>query len=427
MAIAPSAWSPKWQAPLIGIAAAMTPTMVWHHQALLLDVQASLQWLGGVRGLKRRTQTELRMLSISARIAIATTAPGAWLLAMDLQAQTHDGLAWRYALTPKRLAQRLDSLNIDWLPAANRHAAWLHRVGCHTLGQLRALDRAELIARTDLALVKSLDQAYGQAIFTYAPLKLPLKFDDHLQLPYLIEDTPALGVFIKRLLQELCNWLGTHHLALSRLECRLYHRDRRRAWQPTILMLAISNPTDSLAVLWRWLQIRLEQTRLPAPVSDIGLQTRELAPKSQHNESLFPHDLWDNESASETLDLLRARLGQTRVQQALVSADYRAELASAWQGQPTRQSIPTVLNWGAHCPAWLVLEPKPLTVRQEQPCLQGPLKLLQGPYRIETGWWDNRLALRDYFVATDHSCRRYWIFRERDQLTARWFLHGLFG
>ncbi len=61
------------------------------------------------------------------------------------------------------------------------------------------------------------------------------------------------------------------------------------------------------------------------------------------------------------------------------------------------------------------------------PGAQGPLHLVCGPYRIETGWWQDRWALRDYFVAADRSARRDWIYRERDHMHASWFLHGFFG
>lgn len=426
MAIAPLPWRPEWQEPLVEVAAAITPTMVWHQHVLLLNVQASLQWLGGITGLKRRVQVELLALSIVARVGIATTAPGSWLLALTAP-NTNSLLAWRYGLSSKRLAQRLNHIGIDYLPGIKSHARWLHRVGCHTLGQLRALDRTELIARTDATLLKSLDQAYGQAVFTYQPLALPRQFQQQLELPRLIEHTGALESYLKRLIQTLCDWLREHHLALTRLECRLYHRDRRRAWQPTALMLAVQTPTDSFAVLWRWLQVRLERTSLPAPVSDIGLVTRSLTPRQQRNLSLFVDDHLNTESVTETLDLLRARLGQARVQQATPKADHRLEVANAWCSQQTVKPAAVIRDWGAHCPAWLIAEPKPLKVRQDQPQMQGPLRLLQGPYRIETGWWDDGLALRDYFVATDQSARRYWIYRERDQLAARWFLHGLFG
>lgn len=427
VAIAPQPWCPECEAPLQQLAAAITPVMLWREQALLLDVQASLQWLGGIYGLKKRVQAELAGAGIGACVAIALTAPGAWLLAVSNHASRRL-TAWRYALSPRRLGERLDRVAIDWLPQAKPYTPWLNRVGCRHLGDLRALERTELSARTSTAFVKSLDEAYGQAVFEYQALKLPARFEQRVELPRLMEHANSIEPYLKRLLQALCTWLNTHRLAVSQLECRLHHRDRRRAWQPTVLILAVSEPSDSFAVLWRWLQTRLERTGLPAPVSDLGILTRTLAPRPEHNLALFTDDRLKNQSASETLDLLRARLGQLGVRQAHPSPDYRIEAANQWSEQQScdHGCVPPI-EWGEHCPAWLLSEPQPLAVEGDLPQLHGPLRLLHGPYRIETGWWDYRPTLRDYFVATNQSERRYWIYRERDQLGARWFLQGLFG
>jgi protein ImuB len=410
------------------MAAAITPAMSWYEQrSLLLDIQASLQWLGGIRALKRRVRTELIELGIDAHVAIAISAPGAWLLTMHMQRQMTPP-TWRYGLSARRLMQRLDALPIGLLTGAKPYQVWLQRLGCYALGQVRALDRNELATRTHPDLLLALDQAYGQAPFTYHPVKLPPQFYERISLPRLIEHVTALQWHLQRLLTQLCQWLKQKHLAITELECRLHHRDRRRAWQPTVLMLAIAEPSDDIDVLWRWLQTRLERIDLPAPVSDISLVSRTLLIRNQHNLSLFVDEHTSNQSVLKTLDLLRARLGQAQVQQASIRADYRPEAANNWQpSNDPVTSLPGVLDWGAHCPAWLLSAPKALKIRHDQPQLNGPLHLLQGPYRIETGWWDHSFAMRDYFVASDQSARRYWIYRERDNVAARWFLHGLFG
>jgi protein ImuB len=78
-------------------------------------------------------------------------------------------------------------------------------------------------------------------------------------------------------------------------------------------------------------------------------------------------------------------------------------------------------------PFWLLEQPLPLVVRQHRPFYGSSLSLLSGPERIEAGWWDGALALRDYFVAQGEEGACYWIYRERDASSARWFLHGLFA
>jgi protein ImuB len=74
------------------------------------------------------------------------------------------------------------------------------------------------------------------------------------------------------------------------------------------------------------------------------------------------------------------------------------------------------------------LLPQPQLLHEDGtvPCLDGPLTLLAGPERIESGWWDGQPVARDYFVACDPKQAVLWIYRERNA-GARWFLQGLFA
>ena len=98
------------------------------------------------------------------------------------------------------------------------------------------------------------------------------------------------------------------------------------------------------------------------------------------------------------------------------------DLTDPWQGLD-----------GASRPVWLLREPRPLADRNDQPLLEGaPLKLLCGPERIESGWWDGALAQRDYFIAQRADGTLVWVFRGRLPLATDgdiqgWYLQGLFG
>jgi protein ImuB len=77
-------------------------------------------------------------------------------------------------------------------------------------------------------------------------------------------------------------------------------------------------------------------------------------------------------------------------------------------------------------PAWLLAAPRALAARNGRPWLDGPLELLAGPERIESGWWDGRDVARDYFLARDGCGARFWVFRERRE-RGGWYLHGVFA
>jgi len=107
-------------------------------------------------------------------------------------------------------------------------------------------------------------------------------------------------------------------------------------------------------------------------------------------------------------------------------ADYRPEVCNGWS-PATATNTTHVAAPNTERPFWLLEQPIALLMRDHRPFYGSPLRLIRGPERIESGWWDHALAVRDYFVAqgTDAAC--YWIYRERANDQARWFLHGLFG
>jgi protein ImuB len=98
-------------------------------------------------------------------------------------------------------------------------------------------------------------------------------------------------------------------------------------------------------------------------------------------------------------------------------------------------------------PAWLMAKPLRLLVRDDKPYYQGPLKLLQGPERVEasllvdaepspalqadtshTPTSDTPAPVaRDYFIAWNPNAGLLWVFRERLVAQPGWYLHGLFA
>jgi len=79
-------------------------------------------------------------------------------------------------------------------------------------------------------------------------------------------------------------------------------------------------------------------------------------------------------------------------------------------------------------PLWMLQEPKLLRTEQNLPLWEGALQLLDGPERLETGWWDDDGIARDYFVARNPKGVHLWVYRNRKGKSGRrWFLHGIFG
>jgi protein ImuB len=75
---------------------------------------------------------------------------------------------------------------------------------------------------------------------------------------------------------------------------------------------------------------------------------------------------------------------------------------------------------------WLLKQPEALAARRGRPVHEGPLKLLEGPERVESGWWDGADVQRDYYTAQTSRGARLWIYRECTGARG-WFLQGVFG
>lgn len=68
-------------------------------------------------------------------------------------------------------------------------------------------------------------------------------------------------------------------------------------------------------------------------------------------------------------------------------------------------------------PAWLLPEPRPLQVPVA--------RILSGPERVESGWWDEHDVRRDYYVLETVTGQHAWAFSAPGQ-RGPWMLHGWF-
>lgn len=123
----------------------------------------------------------------------------------------------------------------------------------------------------------------------------------------------------------------------------------------------------------------------------------------------------------------RAFANAAGVTNAAVSAVTSAAASTEAQFQQQAQAL-------SPQPLWLLPEPRALRLGAQGPLLDGkPLRLLAGPERLESGWWDEAggLAVRDYYVAQSATGALVSVYCHRlpdDSVQGSgWFLQGLFG
>ncbi|WDD95399.1 DNA polymerase Y family protein [Burkholderia sp. FERM BP-3421] len=390
---------------------------------LLVEIGASLRLFGGLPALCRAARAALATLGYRARIGVAPTGGGAWLLARA-------GLRRpRRVLRRASLERALACVPCALLPAARPFAAWFDGLGCRTLADLRRLPRAALQRRCGTALSGALDRAYGDAPELFEWLPVPPVFDARLELPERVEHAEAVLFVARRLIAQLGGWLAARQLSLTAFECRLEHERGRHALPPTVLELAFAAPTRDEAHCVRVLGERLARVPLPAAVIAVRLVATRVVEAAPPPDDLFPEPGGTPEARARLFELLGARLGAHNVLRAAPVDDYRPEIANRWipLGEPSgRAGEPA---HAAPRPAWLLAEPLPLAERDNRPVYRTPLTLASARERIEAGWFDGAPRARDYYVAQDDAGACYWVYHGRTAHDGEpgWFLHGFFG
>lgn len=437
---------------VVHAALAFTPSVAEPDPAepatVLLEVQASLRLFGGPVALARRLVAALAPLGHRLQLAAAPTAAGAALLArwaprgVDV---LHGPHASDRAGDRAALAALLERAPVTLLPAPRAAiAAEMTAMGLHRIADLRAQPRSGLARRFGEGLLGVLDRAFGDAPDTRRWATLPPVFEARLELAAHAEHAEQVLHGAGVLLARLVAWAQGRQVRIARFVLRCLHeRARQAAVPPTELVVALAEPAVAPAHLLALLKERLGRLELPAPTLDLLLRCEHVVAAPPPNGELFPTRASRAQGLLRLVERLRARLGDAQVQRLVAVSDHRPECGSRalpLQGEGAQPALPALPPGPAlldpalplHRPAWLLPEPQPLAEGPEAtPLVHGrPLRLLAGPERIETGWWDTHPVQRDYFIAEAHDGALVWVFRHRlPQPPGEpvWFLQGLFG
>ena len=375
---------------------------------------------------------------------------------------------------PEAFLQQFDRLPVALLTGPQA-AQDLQAMGVRTLGGLRALPRAGLARRLGPVLLQMLDRARGDRPDPRAWLVAPETFESGLELQARADNAAQLLQAADVLLARLLAWAGARQGRLPHFELILRHEPRHRADDDrvpaqTVFELALATPSSDAAHLQSLLRERLGRLALPAPALELRIRCARLVHEAPPPQDLFAVRADAQIGFAQLLERLQARLGPDGVRQLRDLDDHRPEQATraepaflsvAASARSTSASKPSAggsrppggqgaskdaqreagrsMGCGPGTPsaalltrpAWLLPEPRRLREQTSRPLLDGhPLQLLAGPERLESGWWDGALAVRDYFIAQAGDGALVWVYRSRLASSADetgWFLHGWFG
>lgn len=389
-----------WAETLTSLVSVETP------DSLLLEVGGSLKLFGSLAAIKSALRDELARRYRDFRLCVAPTATAALWLA---RAAAADVVEWR------QLAGSLAALPLAatrWPPEVQ---ALLHELGLRTVGDCARLPRDGFARRVGRAYLLELDRAFGRAPDLRAGFRTPQAWSSVAELG---EESVDIAIFIEaveQLLDELCTELDRRQAEIGSFELAFEHLHRG----PTVESFDLREPTFDRERLRMLVEDRLERSRLPVPALAVRMRSGVFRPAVRKHADLFEKKPLE-ESALALIERLQERFGSSAVYGLRAVAEHRPERAWAkrQEGDPrARREV----HWAAKeaRPLWLLQTPVAIEARADS------LKLISGPERIESGWWDEQDVGRDYYTALNGRGQRLWVFR--DHRTRGWFLHGLYG
>lgn len=360
---------------------------------VLAEIEGSLRVFGGIRALTERIRQDAVALGFDAAIAIARTPRGA---------------LWRAAAG----GGRLEDLPLSATGADETTLGFLYGIGARTVGDLLRLPRAGLGERLPRRLLDDLDRATGARAEPREWFRLPERFRARLELPSEVGEAEAVLFAARRLLLQLEAFLTARQAGARGFVLTLLRRHAPAVAVPVGLAAPLADATHFTALL----RERLAGVSLHEPVEALRLEAGDLAERPGRSGSFFGDPKTEEEGWLRLVERLRARLGDRAVHGLAVHPEHRPE--RAWcrvEPGARRLDMPDVVG---PRPLWLLDPPRRAS--------DSDFALLAGPERIETGWWDEAEAKRDYFIAQDRDSALLWVYRERG-LEGRWYVHGLFA
>lgn len=369
--------------------------------AVALEVGKSLGLFGPWPHMEARLRSELTALGFHPRIALAPNPRAARVLAL-----ARDGAVVESSADLPRALAALPVARAG-LPA--EAAALLATMGLATLGQVLRLPRAALQRRCGKALVTALAVLLGEAPEPLAPYRPPDRFHARIDFGCEVKHVHGLLFPLRRVLGDLATFLAARDGGVQRFRLRLLHADAA----PSELAVGLLAPEREAAALFEVAKLRLEQVRLPAPVLELELRADELPPFVPQSAGLFDPRAANALPWPHLAERLRARLGDAAVYGLRADADPRPEQACVRDdaGGVVPLRLPAR-------PTWLLSRPIPLR--------GPPPKVIAGPERLETGWWDGGDVRRDYYVLELSTGQRAWAFCAPGE-RGPFMLHGWFA
>lgn len=399
---------------------------------LILDTTGSAHLLGGEAAMLIEIETQLSLLGLTSRLAVAPTWGAAWALARF-------GPVRAICLADETWA-KLGPLPVTGLRLEGDTLLLLRRLGLKTIGAVMDVPRLSLTRRFVKAALTAnplmrLDQALGKLAEPVSSVDARPRFSVQSRLAEPIFDpTP----YLHELCKNLCEALRQAGMGCRRLHLTVYRTDGDVSHVDVATSASTRDPTH-LHSLFR---DKVERINPGYGFDLITLTASGVEPLrvvQNHLDGGGDDDLHLN----TLVDRLTAKFGARAVSRPIMRESHVPERAEGRIAALANHTQPTMVVTKER-PIRLLNTPEEIRVLYAVP--EGPpaqfiwrrqthrVTRYAGPERIAPEWWKDRpgTRLRDYFKVEDQTGRRFWLYREGLHEDGRggdprWFMHGMFA
>ncbi|WP_353980453.1 DNA polymerase Y family protein [Salinicola endophyticus] len=368
--------------------------------ALVFEVASSLALFGPWPTFEARLRGELAALGFTHRLVVAPNPAAARVLA-----NAHDGLA----VDDAGLEAALARLPLARSGLTAESVQTLNRSGFRRLGELFTLPRPALARRFGGGVMRHLGELRGEWPLALAVYRPAMHFSRSFEFERPVHAIAGLAFPLKRLLQELSAFLRGQDAGVERFSLVL-GLEGGPAQRFEVGLLAPQRDAETLLELTR---AQLERVRLEGPVLSVTLAASRFTAYAPVRRELLAGPARQAQAWAALHQRLVARLGEAALKPLVEHREHRPEAAVFAAAGPRATDTPEARLR----PGWLLAEMPPAE--------PGIARLLAGPERIESGWWDGDDVRRDYYLAEWHDGRHAWVWREPGG--EGFHLHGWFG
>ncbi len=399
---------------------------------LILDTTGADHLWGGEAAMLVEMETQLSLLGLTARLAVAPTWGAAWALARFGPVRSICG--------PDEAYFKLGPLPVTGLRLDDPTVLLLRRLGLKTIGAVMDVPRLSLTRRFVKAGLQAnplmrLDQVVGKLAEPVSSVdaKPVIRVQARLAEP-IFDPTP----YLPDLCEALCDQLKQAGQGCRRLHLTVYKTDGDVSY----VDVATSAATRDPAHLHSLFRDKVERIN-PGFGFDLITLASGAVEEMQDTQNRLDGGSDADLHLTRLIDRLTAKFGTHAVTRPVLRQSHVPERAetqiAALANDPDEGTVVTKER-----PLRLLDHPEEVRVLYAVP--EGPpaqfvwrrqthrVARYAGPERIAPEWWKDRpgTRLRDYFKVEDQTGQRLWLYREGLHEDGRggdprWFVHGMFA